>query len=225
MYKTIFHIIIILTLGCIVVSCDQKPYIPDLKETYHFQDKKPFGGFVMHNQLKQMFPNNTVRHNEFSFADAWKYESDYNTLTVCITPFLTLDFEDIGAITNYVSSGNDLFIAASWIDNSLLSELSCKIGSGYSNLPAGKPLKNTHVNLARPVLSNNINYSYFYKPFNNYFYDIKNTNTKVLATNENGQPNCIVVFYGKGRLFLHCDPRAFSNYFLLKKDNYQYFKI
>ena len=40
--------------------------------------------------------------------------------------------------------------------------------------------------------------------------------------NENGKPNFIVKFYGRGRFFIHCDPRAFSNYFLLQRNNYNY---
>ncbi|MEI9954770.1 MAG: hypothetical protein WDM90_00300 [Ferruginibacter sp.] len=41
-----------------------------------------------------------------------------------------------------------------------------------------------------------------------------------MGVNEEGKPNYIVYFHGKGKLFLHCDARAFSNYFLLKNNNY-----
>jgi hypothetical protein len=47
---------------------------------------------------------------------------------------------------------------------------------------------------------------------------------RIVGYNENNQPNCVVFFLGKGRLYLHCDPRAFSNYFLLTANNYAYMK-
>jgi hypothetical protein len=45
---------------------------------------------------------------------------------------------------------------------------------------------------------------------------------KPIATNANGQVNYLVYFHGKGRLFMHTEPRAFSNYFLLQNNNYKY---
>jgi hypothetical protein len=80
-------------------------------------------------------------------------------------------------------------------------------------------MKNTFSNaVAEPAAA----YSYYYFPFRNHFFNIDSSNTRVIGYNEDHKPNSIVHFYGSGKLFLHCDPRAFSNYFLLKEENYKY---
>ena len=43
-----------------------------------------------------------------------------------------------------------------------------------------------------------------------------------MGVNEKGRPDYIITFIGKGRLYLHAAPRAFSNYFLLTGNNFQY---
>jgi hypothetical protein len=65
-------------------------------------------------------------------------------------------------------------------------------------------------------------YTYFYYPFLNSFSGYDSANTRVLGVNESGKPNYIIMFIGKGRLYLHAAPRTFGNYFLLTANNYQY---
>ncbi len=66
-------------------------------------------------------------------------------------------------------------------------------------------------------------YGYYYFPFLNALTDYDTSFTKVLGTNEINKPNYIVLFEGKGRIYLHVAPRIFGNYFLLTGDNYIYF--
>jgi hypothetical protein len=67
-------------------------------------------------------------------------------------------------------------------------------------------------------------YAYYYYPFQNYFITVDSSNTRVLGYNDMHKPNLIVHFYGRGKLYLQCEPRAYSNYFLLTGNNYQYLK-
>ncbi len=65
-------------------------------------------------------------------------------------------------------------------------------------------------------------YGYYYYPFLNSFSGYDSGFTRVLGVNEAAKPNYIVMFIGKGRLYLHAAPRVFSNYFLLTNNNYKY---
>jgi hypothetical protein len=65
-------------------------------------------------------------------------------------------------------------------------------------------------------------YKYYYYPFLNSLSGYDSSNTRVLGVNEAGKPDYIIMFIGKGRLYLHAAPRAFSNYFLLSANNYHY---
>ena len=80
----------------------------------------------------------------------------------------------------------------------------------------------TSVSLIKEIGPSGDSYSYFYKPFGSYFSEINYRYSRIIGYNTTGKTNCIVFFWGKGKLFLHTDPRAFSNYFLLKNNNYRY---
>src|SRR5436190_102767 len=122
----------------------------------------------------------------------------------------------------YVETGNDLFISAGYVDPFLLKKIDCN--EMYTDISAEESyqfMKNTSSNA---VTAPGSQYAYYYLPFRNYFFNMDSANTRVVGFNENKRPNSIVYFYGKGRLFLHCDPRLFSNYFLLQEENHEYLK-
>ncbi|MEO7960503.1 MAG: hypothetical protein ABIR19_03090, partial [Ginsengibacter sp.] len=66
-------------------------------------------------------------------------------------------------------------------------------------------------------------YSYYYYPFLNALSGYDPTSARVLGTNENNRPDYIVLFSGRGRIYLHVAPRIFGNYFILTGENYKYF--
>lgn len=189
----------------------------NLNETYSQTDKNPFGGFIAYNQLEQMYSKNTIREKTQSFYKTWSEIDDKKALYVCITQQLYLSENDANAMISYVEKGNELFIASAFIDKYLLERLGIMyIKSNYPAINIYETMQQTTTAFVPD------NYNYYYQPFDGYFFNLNKTNIKKVATNANGSPNCIAVFLGKGKLFLHCDPRAFSNYFLLKKNNYQY---
>jgi hypothetical protein len=122
----------------------------------------------------------------------------------------------------YVHAGNSLFISAGLIDDLLLDEIGCSEVYSSPGLEHifGK-MKNTSVlSSIQPELT----YAYYYHPFQNFFTKVDSSNTRVLGLNDDKRPNSIVYFHGKGKLYLQCEPRAYSNYFLLKDNNYEYLK-
>jgi hypothetical protein len=85
--------------------------------------------------------------------------------------------------------------------------------------------RNTRVSLVPAVVTEADSVAnYFYKPFTNYFSEINDRYCRIVGYNDRQQPNFITFFWGKGRFYLHCDPRAFSNYFLLYQDNISYYE-
>jgi len=210
----------------LLAACDnngtRSRTLPSLTETYSKTDKKPFGGYIAYQQLATMYSQNIIRDKKQSFTATWNdlSYSDTASLYVCITPNLYLNDEEATAMMDYVSAGNDLFIAAGSVDEKLLKKISCKESYDFISAYMGfAGMDNTVLSLPPGQAPN---YNYFYFPFSNYFYNINKNNTRVLGYNEKNKADFIVCFYGKGRLFLHCDVRAFSNYFLLKNNNYQF---
>jgi len=205
--------------GC---TADAGRKMPSLAESYSNADTKPFGGYIAYQQLQAMYSQNIIREKKQSFTKTWDDISylDTASLYVCLAPNLYVNDEEVTAMMDYVAAGNDLFIAAGNIDDQLLKKVGCKESYDiFSNIGSFEQMDNTSVSLpaAQPSA-----FSYYYLPFGNSFSGINKTNTRILGFNDYKSPDFIVRFYGKGKLFLHCGVKAFSNYFLLKDNNYKY---
>lgn len=191
--------------------------MPPLTETFAKTDKNPFGAFIAYSQLESMYPRNSIRDRRQAFDKTWNDISDTAALYVCITPSLYLNEDEITAMLNYVSAGNTLFIAANRIDAELLKKIDSRQSSFSQQYFFGfDSVRNT------ATITSDTNYAYYYFPFKGSFTYTDTVFTKTLGVNDLGVPNFILYYHGRGKLILHCEPRAFSNYFLLKKDNYQY---
>jgi len=214
------YIFLSVLLAVFSASCNpetESGSIPSLQESFAKNDKKPFGTYIAYQQLNVMFSQNTIKNKTLSFDKTWNSISDTSSLYVCFAPALFVNDEEVKAMLDYVYAGNNLFIAANYIDDALLKKISCEevAGAGtYFNVLDSLRTTSTK--------STDSTFSYFYKPFKNYIKYKDSEFTKVLGFNEDDKPNYILYFHGKGKLFLHCDPKAFSNYFLLKKENYRY---
>ena len=194
--------------------------MPSLIETFSKKDKKPFGANIAYRQLEAMYSGNTIRDKKQAFTKTWKDINDTASIYICIAPALHVNDEEVEAMLEYVAAGNELFISAGYIDPLLLTKIKCnEMYNGASIEDMYSFMKNTFSNSAAEPGSV---YSYYYLPFQNYFFNMDSSNTRAVGYNEDTKPNAIVYFHGKGKLFLHCDPRAFSNYFLLQEKNYKY---
>ncbi len=195
--------------------------LPKLTESFSRNDTKPFGADIAYRQLEAMYPANTIRDKKRSFTNTWQNISDTGALYICIAPGLFVNDEDADAMMQYVEAGNSLFIAAGLMDETFLDKIGFK--QVYSNPGLERILDHMDNTVVTTVESSN-KFDYYYYPFQNYFSTVPTSNTRVLGNNSNGKPDFVVHFYGKGKLYLHCNPRAFSNYFLLTRNNYNYFK-
>ena len=206
----------------VFASCQQQNTIPSLQETFSFRDKKPFGAYVFHNQLQQLYSNNTIQDKKQHFSKTWQEISDTGSLYINISRNLILSKDDRDAMLSYVSAGNSMFIASEYIDEELLTDLRCTERWGRGAIDGWFLDMSYTAELLDSNMYNDIDrYSYYYLPFSNYF-KFDTGYATILGRNENGDADYIIMYYGKGRFYLHCEPRAFSNYFLLQKENYHY---
>jgi hypothetical protein len=216
LYNTFF-----LLTGLLFTSCgNQKKPLPPLKETYAKKDKNPFGSYVFYNQLRHVFYHNEINSRKENFETVWRQISDTASVYVLISKNLFLSAAGQKAMLDYVNDGNTLFISSENIDSSLLDSLGCKVNQQvYQDLAN---MKYTSVNLQSDFYTDTSAFQYFYFPASRHFLNYDTSITNVLGTNEHGKPDYLEVFYGRGKFYLHCEPRVLGNYFLLQKNNYQY---
>ena len=215
------HTFLLLALVGLFTACNnnQAARLPSLDETFSKTDKRPFGTYIAYRQMESMFNLNSIKDKKQSFDKTWRGISDTASLYVCITPYLFVNYDEVKAMLDYVYAGNSLFIAANYFDTTLLHQIKCK--EAYWPVPPKYFYFFDSIRTTSTKYSDSA-FSYYYHPFKSSFIYQDSVFTKTLGVNEENDPNFIVFFHGKGKLFLHCGPKAFSNYFLLKNDNYKY---
>ncbi len=211
-------------------SCQQnKKKLPPLNESYRRTDKLPFGSFIAYQGFKSEFPDYWINIADKPFTSTWNGLQNETTNTYSlyflVTKNLILTTDEVNAMVEYIKAGNDLFISADYIDEKLLDAIYCTVNrKGEIISEVNGKMHDTWVSMFYGKDFDASKYSYYYFPFLNYFNSYDPSITRVLGVNELHLPDYIVIFSGRGRLYLHLAPRIFSNYFLLTKNNYHYFE-
>jgi hypothetical protein len=221
----------IISAACILLLCTCKgpgtgsrASMPSLTETYSRDDKNPFGAYVAYNLLQQFYPQSSIKYaKRESIEKTWSNLYDTGVVYMSVSRNLFTSDEDVDAIMAYVNAGNDMILSAALFDENLLDRIGCKLYDYGTNFdPVKVIMANTSVTLDTRIYPDSNRYSYYYVPFTSGFSKLPSGSSRILGENSQGATNCFVYFYGKGKLILHCEPRAFSNYFLLQQNNYLY---
>jgi len=213
----------IVCIAGMLVSCgSDKTSLPSLRQTFSKDDIIPFGTKVAYNLIQQTYPQNQIQELETEKEVADFSYDDTGFFCICIARNVFASKDEAGSILNYANAGNTYFISAENISSELLDTLGVSLNGIDEYNDDWSSLKNTYLSLSSPLVKDRSGYGYFFLPFLNSFTKYDPATTRVLGLNEEGHPDFIVIFYGKGKIFLHCAPGAFSNYFLLQHSNYKY---
>ena len=193
-----------------------KPF--DWTITLSKEDKNPYGGYVLYNQLKDLFPQASIHTYHTPVYDQVNNSQDTNTAYLLIDPVLALSSEDINELLNYVVSGNFVFIASGKFSQALADTLRLRKHAGLYFLEGDS----VPLNFSNPRLRVKENYGNSHMIIDGYFDRFDTAETVVLGTTRDSQVNFIKMPYGEGALFIHCSPVCFSNYFILKNNNADY---
>jgi hypothetical protein len=227
--KNFITILFFGVLPTMFTACYQgKHVLPSLNETYRKSDKQPFGSFIAYEEFKHLFNDRYIETVTDPFDEEWNNIKDYSddnkySLYFLVAKNLVLNDNEVKAFMEYVNAGNDLFISADYIDSRLLENINCNTERSGEILDESKGLMHqTNVSMYFDNDFKSPKYQYYYFPFLNTISNYDTAFARVLGENEINQPNYVILFSGKGRIYLHVAPRIFSNYFLLSGNNHLY---
>lgn len=218
-------VIVILAFWLLLLqACGNQSGMPDLRETYRYNDARPFGAEIAYRLVEHVFSEADFEKSRKPFLSTWNNQlRDSGTAYISICRRFLVEEYDAKAILDYVYNGNTFFLSSSQIDTVFLNSIYCEVTRNpIMDIPMETNLHQAHVRLVPALEPVRDSFGYYYTGFSSYFSDINDRYARILGFNENGKPNCIVFFWGHGKLILHTEPRAFSNYFLLSDDNYHY---
>jgi hypothetical protein len=227
MQKSIkIYIAILITLLLVIVIIDiNKPIPINWAATYDTKDKIPFGLYVLDKEIPAILENRRLKKLDFTPYEYF-HTQDANdsseTLQVEGTFLRISEFSDVDKsssleLLNFASQGNSVFLSMKDFPKVIVDSLKLAVNGEYQytdsifNWLASSKLGTKKFNLVEGI-------------GNNYFSKIDTTNTRVLGfqSGDSTRINFIKVKYKAGNFFLHTQPVAFTNFHLLKKNNFEY---
>ncbi|MCD0453936.1 hypothetical protein LPB85_00580 [Chryseobacterium sp. LC2016-27] len=209
-YAVIF-IIVMVILALLEVN---KKEVTDWRKNYDVNQKSPFGLFVFNKEVKDLFKNDLTKLDVAPYD--YYTEKDKKPHNILIVES-EMDPESWNKILDEVSKGSDAMIIA----NRLPKNISDTIGFYGSKISyedqnvlklTDKKYQNDFIKLDK--FPSGRGFSYI-KP-----------NVQVLGKtveeNNEDQANFIKAPFGKGNVYVHCEPLFLTNYYLLQSGNIRY---
>lgn len=216
-------VLVVAAVGILFFGSNKKKHhFFDDRITLRKKDKIPYGSYVAYDNLKHIFTNAAVSVNrsESRFWSALSNDESGQALLIITQQFLA-DESEMEKLIGFARAGNTVFISARRLSSSSLDIFKCKSSFSFDAIDMHDSLKLT---LNRPPFAKQFTSFYPGKRFDTYLYKFDSSITHVLGTDDEGDPNFIRLRTGKGNIYLHLAPLAFSNYFLLHKKNIAYYE-
>ena len=181
------------------------------------------GSYIAFHYLNSLFNNGVTNLESRSFSDL-RYQINYGnrSLYIIVANGVFMNKLDVESVMNYVSNGNTAFISANYIDEKLLDTLGIKATADFGSFYFTDEYQMEKNDTWLSIVNDQKKYGFYFVPFNNNVIRYDSAVTQILGYNEDMEPNFIAVDHGQGKFVFHTAPAAFSNYFLLTKNNKEY---
>ena len=205
-----------------VGSLKTKERAMDERITLRIKDKIPYGMYVAYTLLHKIFPAAIISHDKNSPGN-WEGIStdDANRAVFLIAKDFDAEEYELNRLYSFAKNGNYVFIIAHDMSYEAAKFFNCSDNGNFYDFDAPDSLK---VNLLKPPFAQQTPFIFPGKRYQNFFSKIDTAKALVLGQGNNGNINFIRMKAGTGAIYIHLAPLAFSNYFLLHKNNIGYYK-
>jgi len=210
---------IIVTLT--IFSCSETNW----EENFNYKEKSPFGTYIMHQEINNLFPNDSIITLKKNFRD---YLADGNFDSISTANYVCLNYsmnkledEGVDSLLSFVSKGNNAFIALEYFSKTFRKKLEFTSNNLSKDSYFYEDLKKLKGQFYLDSLKTET-YNFDRNIKRNYFVTYNKNNTTILGFAEIDTelvPNFIQIKHGKGYFYLHTNPIVFTNYYLLKDEN------
>jgi hypothetical protein len=232
------YIFALLILSGIIIlfvtgKSNQKKKLNELV-TLRKQDKIPYGNYIAYQCLPYLFPNASIftSRQEPGFWDSLS-AYDNNQAYIAVVDNFNADADEIRRLLKFSSHGNDVFVSARTVSDEVTEALRCSVEDlndpGFAADDNGVLIvkdDTLRIKLRKPYFNSDSLFMYPGRRFSSSFARVDKSITNEIGNDgEKGPTNFIHLKTGKGNFYLHLAPLAFSNYFLLHKNNIRYYEM
>lgn len=224
-YPYIIGGLALLLIIVILVASRGKPVRRlDERITLRQRDKIPYGTIVARRLLPTMFPEATVM-TDTHYPGAWEGVDMYRPgqAVFLMAENFGAGKDELDRLSQFVEKGNSVFIIARSFSDDAASYFHLSF-TPYNDLFFNFDADSLRVKLEKPLFSADSLFIYPGKRFESYVLNFDSSITEVLGRNSDGRPNFVHLRQGSGHFYVHTAPLAFSNYFILHKQNATYFE-
>lgn len=221
----IIGVLVLAFMAVVIIAANRKmPKRMDERVTLRTKDKIPYGMAAAKDLCRSLFPNATVTTDDNSpgYWDGISMSSSKQAVIIVAGYFNADDYE-ISQLMNFVDNGNYVFIMAQSFSTEAQSAFHFSFGLNGMGALLGVGDDSLRVRLSKPYFYSDSLYVYPGRKFESWFETIDTSHTIILGRNDS-LPNFIRMDKGEGSFFIHSAPLAFSNYFILHKNNIRYFQ-
>lgn len=203
----------------------------DHRVTLNRKDKIPYGTYVAYNNLNYIFPQASLKINKkepgFWDDDVVKYDSSTRQAMFIIAKEFNATNQELTELFHFVNKGNDVLISA--YDFSLDARHFFHIDlsyadAGYQVFDFVPGLDTLELSLSpAPYSAWPNSFTYPGRKFYSFFDSFDTSMSYVMSRSADSAIVCLQMRAGAGRFYIHTAPLAFSNYFLLHKQNINYY--
>ena len=219
-WKYILYISAAFGLFVIVKLISPKQY--NWSVTYSFEDKDPYGGYVLYQLLGSVFDKESIHHSYKTLYELSDSVSKNDNILIISSSF-NGGKEDSDFLLRHVAQGGRVFISAQYFQGHFADTLG--VGTSDYFFSGGEIVMNKDSASLKFVNANVDTVREFYyrrENIHNYFNHFDTVRTSVIAKNDKGKPVTIRVRWGDGDFILNSTPLAFTNVYLLAGSNYEF---
>lgn len=215
--------LIVVTLVAIFIRL-LRPAPIDWSEGYSASEKKPFGSYILFNELTTLIPNNEI---ETSLSPVFETTFDSTSANfIFINANISFDEFETEMLLDKVESGSSLFISAWNFEGALADSLNVTLENGFPGINPSisslDSLLQRRIDFSNPDLNNVSDWEFPSGLVETYIAEFDTSNAIVLGKVETKRVNFIRQKFGNGEVFIHSNPFLFTNYFLRDVNRFDY---
>ncbi|WOD42499.1 DUF4350 domain-containing protein [Hwangdonia lutea] len=195
----------------------------DWEESFNEKSNKPYGVSIFYKELPTLFKNHKVRtvyHQPASYLLAHSEDSFGEHIAegsfVIIGNSDYLEDDSVDELLHFADSGNTLFISDYYFAQKIHDTLNISVEYIENTKDSISYQSLKYLDIKNIAIDRNEGDNYFSK------FDTVNHTVLGHSKIDYKHVNFIHVPFGEGNIYLHLEPKAFTNYNLLKEDRYKY---
>lgn len=209
----------------VIIGANRKlPRRMDERVTLREKDKIPYGTAAARGLIGSLFPNASVTSDSKNpgYWNGVDYSSNKQAV-ILMSGYFNADEYELKKIMDFAQNGNYVFIIGRGFSTDAQAVFNFTCNQDNSSVFYGVVDDSLRLKLERPSFSSDSLFIYPGTRFESWFETYDTAHALVLGRNET-YPDFIRMNIGEGSVFIHAAPLAFSNYFILHKNNIRYFE-